>query len=214
MPVVDAGYVTGMECLPGLRTDQQDRRYITAMRIIGLDLSLTSTGVARIDPENVKLETWTIGTKPEMGSTVIRARSIALRVTDLMKRGDFVVVEDYAYGMGPAKSSTITLAELGGIVKLFVRQITGREALPVTTSQMRKFISGDGKVKKEVIPIHTYKRYMVTFNSHDECVAAVLADIGSHLINKGMFGLTSNKQREVLTGLVKKNQEYLQSIAC
>lgn len=183
--------------------------------VVGLDLSLSSTGFARFDLGDSSLETWTLKTKITDGSTVFRAKTIAMKILALMQPGDMPFIEDYAFSIKPQASSIVTLGELGGIVKLLLLQFTGREALTFTTSEMRKFISGDGKLKKEMIPVWTYKRYDREMHSHDECVAAVLADMGLNLmgVKPLPFPIAGKKQQDVIDRLQKKYMAELQSLA-
>jgi hypothetical protein len=188
---------------------------MTITGVVGLDLSLSGTGFARIDLQEGTIETWTLSAKSPEGSVIHRARVIGMRILRLMKPTDLAFIEDYAFSIRPKASSVVTLGELGGVVKLLVTQFTGFEPLTFTTSEMRKFCSGRGDIKKEVIPVWTYKRYGRECHSHDECVALILADIGCHLIEVEpiMFPMVDNKQREIIKRLQKKYLGHLQSLA-
>jgi len=49
---------------------------------------------------------------------------------------------------------------------------------------LKKFVCGKGGVKKEVILLHTYKRYNETFENNNICDAFVLAKIAEAIINQ------------------------------
>ena len=183
--------------------------------VVGLDMSLTSTGFARIDLLDGTLETWTFGTKEGAGSTIKRAKDIGMRILNVMKPDDFVFMEDYAFSIKPKASSVVTLGELGGVVKLLLSQFTGLMPFTLTTSEMRKFVSGHGDLKKEMIPVWTYKRYGREMHSHDECVASVLADMGTHIleINQPQYPMTGKHQHEIIKRLRGKYLGALQSLA-
>jgi len=183
--------------------------------VVGLDLSLRGSGFARIDILDGTLETWTFATKEGSGSTVKRAKEIGMKILNVMKPTDFVFLEDYAFSVKPKASSVVTLGELGGVVKLFLSQFIGIMPFTLTTSEMRKFVSGHGDLKKEMIPVWTYKRYGREMHSHDECVATVLADMGTHImeINQPQFPMTTKNQVEIIKRLRGKYLGALQALA-
>jgi hypothetical protein len=183
--------------------------------IVGLDLSLRGTGFARMDLLDGTLETWTFATKEGSGSTVKRAKEIGMKILNVMQPTDLVFLEDYAFSVKPKASSVVTLGELGGIVKLLLSQFTGLMPFTLPTSEMRKFVSGKGDLKKEMIPVWTYKRYGREMHGHDECVAAVLADMGTHIleINQPPFPMTLKSQTDIIKRLRGKYLGALQAIA-
>jgi Holliday junction resolvasome RuvABC endonuclease subunit len=183
--------------------------------VVGLDLSLRGTGFARIDMLDGTLETWTFGTKEGSGSTVKRAKEIGMKILNVMQPTDFVFLEDYAFSIRPKASSVVTLGELGGVVKLLLSQFTGLMPFTLTTSEMRKFVSGHGDLKKEMIPVWTYKRYGREMHSHDECVASVLADMGTHImeVNQPQYPVTTKNQADIIKRLHGKYLGALQALA-
>src|SRR5689334_15225953 len=110
--------------------------------IIGLDLSLSSTGFHRLGD-------YASGAiSPQKLGGMERIDFILGRVTELVREGDFVVVENHAFhAVGAARSQ---LAELSGIVKFWMwrRKIDYVLVAPTT---LKKFILGSGKGEKSVI---------------------------------------------------------------
>src|SRR5215208_872303 len=165
--------------------------------IIGLDLSLSSTGYHQLVGELVSGNIDTEG----LGG-MERVDFILARVTELVHEGDFVVIENNAFNaIGRAKSG---LAELNGIVKFWLwrRKI---EYVLVAPTTLKKFILGKGKGDKSLILREVYKSYGLNATTDDEADACVLAHIGACLI--GREEPRNQAQREVLftlTGEKKK----------
>lgn len=150
------------------------------MSIIGIDLSLTSTGLVRVGKtESVT----TIKTKPKDGHNLARYEKIRKEICALVRRGDFVFVENYAFKINPKQTSSIvSLAELGGIVKWALVKRTGRIPFVVSPSTLKLFVSGHGHSKKEEMRLAAYKKWGKEFKNSDECDAYGLARLGVYLI--------------------------------
>ena len=149
------------------------------MVIVGLDLSLTGTGMARLDES--KHETWNFGTKPEAGTRIERSMMIAEKIRANSEKTDLFFIEDYAYSIKPKQSSLVTLGELGGIVKLVLWRWTGRHPTVIGSGTIKKWISGSGVLRKDMIPVAVFKKFKVDLKTHDEHVAYGLADLGLNL---------------------------------
>ena len=111
--------------------------------IVGLDLSLTGTGFARVtenSDSNISIETKFMPTRADSGTRITRYRRIAKAIVRSVEKNDIVFIEDYAYGIKPKASSIVTLGELGGIVRLALALHTGNEPLTITTGEMRKYL--------------------------------------------------------------------------
>lgn len=176
-----------------------DYTHLEPENIVGLDLSLTSTGYHRIgtrtsgniDTEALKLTGWE------------RIEFIIKNVMALVNEGDFVLIENNAFNaMGQAKSA---LAELNGLIKyhLWKRNINFKLVAPTT---LKKFILGAGKGKeKSQITKEVLKQFHVDALTDDEADAVVLAHIGCCLV--GLEEPANVKQREVLHTLTAEKKK-------
>ena len=166
--------------------------------IVGLDLSLSSTGYHTLVGE---LISGAIVTNDKL-SSMERIDFILARIAELVHEGDFVLIENNAFNaIGRAKS---VLAELNGIVKFWLwrRKI---EYVLVAPTTLKKFILGKGKGEKSLILREVFKAYGLNAGTDDEADACVLAHIGACLIGREephnqaqrevMFTLTATKRR-------------------
>lgn len=139
------------------------------MKIMGLDLSLTSTGVCNILGVNCSLLTSTKGDERLMWFDE-QYRQLA----ESPGRPDLIVLEGYAYGR-PNQAHQI--GELGGVVRLRLR----RESIPYVTvppSTLKKYATGKGNASKDQVLIAAVKRSGIEFNNNDEADAWWLRQIG------------------------------------
>ncbi len=130
-------------------------------RIVGLDLSLTGTGVATNDGET------TIRTS---AAAPLEARLIAIRdhvlahvnvPTDVL-----VVIEDFVT-RSPAAS---TLGMVHGIVRVALTE-AGIPFVLVPPATLKKYVTGKGNAKKDDMRMETYKRFGFDFADDNQCDA-------------------------------------------
>ena len=153
--------------------------------VVGIDPSLTGTGFARLE-ENGKLGAMgNFGTQANYGVMPERWLYIVKNILPYIQPNDIVLIEDYAYGKATGNrkngqksdSSVITLAELGGVLKLSVYNRTKRYPITVSSTTLKAYL-GDGKMKKDMMPKEVYKKLGIDCKTHDEYVALALADLG------------------------------------
>ena len=152
--------------------------------IIGLDLSLTSSGVA-VKPalaDNRKEKVFAIPTTAKE-SIEDRWKKIALGIKHEVRAGDSCFIEDYAYGMPSQRSNLTTLAEVGGIIKFMLLNM-GVPVFPVSPGTLKKWATGKGNAKKEDMKLAVYKKFGREFVTSDEADAFLLADFGNCVLQR------------------------------
>lgn len=185
--------------------------------ILGLDLSLTATGIALISPTVHSFgsavavqEIWptsgdpyqlhTICLEPNNENQFERWRYISDWVLGIAIHADLILIEGYSYG---SPNVMAALGELGGIVRyrLLDRYDKGK-LITVPPSTLKKFVIGKGVGDKSIMLLETYKRWKISFTNHNICDAFGLAMIGMALVDGGTEGLTK-PQLEVIETLTK-----------
>lgn len=167
--------------------------------IIGLDLSLTSTGVVVLTGENSisKIENFVLTSK---NRGVIRLNNYADHTLELMAKyePDLVVIEGYAFGR---PNQMAALGELGGVVKnLFYNY--GQEYIIVPPTRLKKFVCGRGNAKKDEMRLEVYKRWGFEAKTDDEIDAYGLARIGRAYLDLDKDLIKA--QKEVIEDLKKE----------
>lgn len=168
------------------------------MSVLGIDLSLTGTGLALIgDLASVEYKygklplatchvyydganTLVLRLLPEHSNDYYRWNLVREYLIDLIRPVmtntlPAVVIEGYAYG---SPFNREALAELGGIVRWTMRQQYGITPTVVAPTTLKRFLLGSGKGEKELMLKECFKRYHADFNDNNMCDAYVLAKIG------------------------------------
>lgn len=174
-------------------------------KILGLDLSLTSTG-------------WHYGTglpygaiEPKLKSPITpndqNRRLGWIRDTlneTVLQHGipDLIVMEGYGYGSMTGNAQ----AELGGVIRLFLYEHhfhVGDNVIIVAPTSLKKFATGKGNAEKETMRAYALKHYgFDDLEVKDDVVDAFfLAQIGYVLT--GQMEVRNQIQQEVITLLTE-----------
>lgn len=152
------------------------------MKIMGLDISLTGTGVVILDcPINSKVHPGdftylnTIDTKKLFGMQ--RCEYIRNQIDMVIKnyQPDIVIIEGYAYG---AKGRAVyDLGEIGGIIRhlLYTNNINYKEVPP---NSLKLFVTKDGRASKEDMMFTLENLYGKIFADDNQADAMGLALFG------------------------------------
>ncbi|MEO3978833.1 Holliday junction endonuclease [Streptomyces sp. CAU 1734] len=158
---------------------------MTALRVIGLDLSITATGIAYRDGS-----TGTAGGSSAMGDrrlvTIVDMVDIAVGGPDsgLGPLPDLVVLEDLPTH---AKSAGVT-----GMVHGAVRALLVRRTVPyalVTPATLKAYATGKGTADKTAMAMAAYKRAGREFADDNQCDAWWLRAAGLDRLGHPEFPL-------------------------
>ncbi len=150
------------------------------MKVVGIDASLTSTGVAAINLDTGVTSVDRIESKPGGASLALRHQrlmSIRRRLAEWTSMADLVVLEGLAFA-----SSTGQATERAGLWWLIVDSL-GPTYLPVAVvapTARAKYATGKGNAKKDAVLAAVIRRYVdVDVSGNDEADALVLAAMGA-----------------------------------
>jgi crossover junction endodeoxyribonuclease RuvC len=145
--------------------------------VVGLDLSLTSTGFAVVTAIGRNAET----IKRPQYKGVARLRSIrdaiTNRVDGVLPR--LVVIEGYSFGS--RASHAHSLGELGGVVRVALEEL-GVRWVDLPPSTLKKYATGRGNADKGLMLAEAVRRLGYAGSSNDEADALWLACAGHHLL--------------------------------
>jgi len=163
---------------------------------IGFDLSLSSTGFAVVTDKGVLLDSGVIKSKQK---GVKRLLEITEKVISLFVRYEPILICIEGYGF--ASNTVAWSAELGGHVKCELEK-AGATYLIVGPNQLKKFVTGKGAGKKNIVMMHAFKKYGIEFDDDNECDAFILAMIAQAYVED----IELNKaQQEVMKKLRGEN---------
>jgi len=170
------------------------------IKVLGLDLS-TVTGYAMAEytaGAPTPISTGEFGTiSHKKINSWPRVNAIAADVMDVVARNqpDLVVIEGYGFGQ---MASIVTLAEIGSTIRFLLWQ-NDQPFMDVPPSSLKKFLTGHGNAKKEMMILHVFQQYGVTVKTNDEADAIALAMFG--LCAAGVKFTTA--QRETVSSILK-----------
>lgn len=161
------------------------------MLVLGIDQSLTATGIALIDFKNGKSRiqsTETVKTKEFGAQRLIDIRKkVATYLEDSMIKA--VVRENYAFAA--TGRSTFSTGELGGVLNVLIHEkgfIEGKNYHIIHNTSWKKFLLGQGNLKKDTnYLMEVYKKLGIQFKTDGESDAYCLAMMGGfiHSIKTG-----------------------------
>lgn len=178
-------------------------------QVVGLDLSLTATGVAHGDgstevllprePRRAKGETRTIDLDIArlvwIRDTVIEACEAPLTG----RPADLVVVEDYAPQAAAGSQAKIQAGELGGLVRVALTE-RGLPWVLVSTGTLKVYATGSGSSNKTAMALAAQKRAGLEFGGtkdDNRCDAWWLRALGLHALGHPVLQLPATHTRAV-----------------
>lgn len=160
---------------------------------IGIDPGSKNCAVVIWSPTRGLFTTWK--PKGEMPTGVLRLRKLMLEISELFNK---LAAHDAAGHIGLVAMESYSMAErygqhasgeIGAAIKLTIlAHFDARDprAYPVLVApgQLKKFCSGSGSTKKEMIPKEVLKRWSMDFDDQNIAEAYVLARI-AHAVDTG-----------------------------
>jgi Holliday junction resolvasome RuvABC endonuclease subunit len=186
----------------------EDRKEV---KVVGLDLSLTATGVAvaqknlspvrlvsvmslsglhadRTDYPGLHMRLGAVKTSPrnfvntfERINKIIREIEVFVNVCSAEEQEPDLWVLE-DYFVGPHARAAIELTELGAVVRNWLFT-TGRSFITIYPSQLKKFIIGKGTGDKGLVMMNVFKRWGVEVQENNSADAAVAANAGIAILD-------------------------------
>lgn len=133
------------------------------MRIVGLDLSISATGVAEADGSLRTIKTKVRG--PEMLDWM---QTEILSITESV---DLVAMEGYSFGS--KGRSVFNIGELGGVIRLgFYR--AGMPYVEIPPTNLKKYATGKGNSAKDEVLVQSVHRLEILPRDNNQADAAWL----------------------------------------
>lgn len=146
------------------------------MRILGLDLSLRSTGYVLLEDDQVAWH----GCVGDDNPGVARLAMFDAWIRRALYGGaeglipDHVSLEGYSYGSPAGKTQAFSLGELGGVIRLAIHQ-AGIPMHIIPPGTWKKELCGNGSLDKTKSALEIFKRYGVEFARQDTLDAWAVA---------------------------------------
>lgn len=156
--------------------------------ILGLDLSLTSTGVCYMGSEDGSFVHRSIAVKDRGTDRLIAIENELDQWLDEYKaRPSWIFAEGYSYNSRAGKQFDI--GELGGVIKRYIKlkwEELGSKIVIVPPTSLKMLICKSGNARKELMREWVYRSYGVgseTLKTNDEVDAYALCRFGYTWLN-------------------------------
>lgn len=154
--------------------------------VVGIDQSLTESGIVVL-MNNAALTSCVI--KPGTRRGIVRLMHIENVLRSFIpSNAKLIVMEGYAFN--PRAGQSFSLGELGGIVKrlAYTLQIP---LISIAPGTLKKYVTGDGAAKKNVMLLGAFKKFGVSFTNDNECDAYCLARLGEEMLQADAGTITA-----------------------
>ena len=142
---------------------------------VGVDLSLSETGLVVLDKTFKILQQELIATYP---TTNIESRILEIkdRLTKFFNKDSIIYLEGLSFGS--RGQSMLELAGLHYLIRAHLYQ-SNFYYKPIPPTTVKKFITGKGNCKKELMLLKVYKKFGIEFNNNNLCDAYSLARLAA-----------------------------------
>jgi len=149
---------------------------------IGCDLSLTGTGVVVIDENGNIIKEQLISTK---STQLIEVRIIEIwsKIRQIISEYPCVNIHIEGLSYGSKGASTLDLAGLNLFIRINL-MIMDQKFTIIPPTVLKKFISGKGNIKKNIVLKEIYKKFGKDFSDDNLADAFVLSEISRNKDNK------------------------------
>ena len=155
-------------------------------RVVGLDISLTNTGVAVLGPDSTDLFRVSSKTCPDnIGSRLSRFDGVLAKMPET-SRDDLVVIEQPAFSRTSGKHH-----DRSGLWWFVVDNAasSGSRVVEAPPSTVKKYATGKGNAGKMEVMAAVIKRFpQLTVHDDNEADALVLACLGARLLGHPVDG--------------------------
>lgn len=197
----------------------------SSLKIVGLDLSLTGTGVAILRLSSGKWATpelHTVRPRPAPKGPVSRTYEAerlhdvvaTLRGMQIFEGTSLVGIEDYAYGIGAGQTNCIfELGELGGCVRYLLIE-SGIPFIEIPITVGKKWATGNGSAKKPQVADHMSTLWVLPKfeeSQYDSSDALALGSAAAHrllgdLPGKKLYQFQGKLAKELEIVSARKNR--------
>ncbi len=170
---------------------------------MGLDLSLNGTAIVVIDDKGKIISQSRFKTKPD---SLIEERLLFIseQVLNVLKNNQ-TIERLYIEGLSFSSSgqSTMELAGLHYVMRCFIFQLYGLNYKMISPPSLKKFVSGVGNCKKNLMLLYTFKKFGEEFDDDNICDAYCLSRLALDEHRRGLPSINT----QVSKG--KKKQKFL-----
>lgn len=168
--------------------------------VVGLDLSLTSTGYAVIDDKLPHVRVGTITSKGAADATLRqrgdRARTLLRKVLDIARCAELVVIEGPSFGQARQSGTHDRSGLWWLVVDELLHQGLPTDVVEIPPATLKTYATGKGNASKDQVLAAVVRRYaQADVAGNDEADALVLAAMGTRFLGEPIDDLPQTHLR-------------------
>lgn len=136
-------------------------------RVLGVDLSLTSTGLALVQDKRLVYSECVRPPGPQKACLEVRIDHVVRAVVNLARQADLIAVESPAYGV---HKPALVLGEVRGAVRMALWERGFQYYMDANISTVKLFATGHGNASKAMM-VGAAKPYFLTSYDHNQADA-------------------------------------------
>ena len=176
------------------------------MKIMGIDPSLTGTGVCILETPNTIIFDKEIITKDKNTERLITI-SRELKTILTLYIPELICLEGYAYA-NPNQAHQ--LGELGGIIRILLHEYNYKKRNNnlkiIQPTTLKKFITSKGNCKKELILKEVYKQFNYDTDSNNIADAFALTMVGLPILVPEEYEKLTKVRKEVINKILEEKE--------
>jgi len=180
------------------------------MNIIGIDPSLTGTGIVCLEDGDYVDSKVVISKYKDINRLIDIREQIRIFMFKNKNIIHSVVIEGFAFGA--RGMAMFDLGMLSGILRAFIME-SNLKLLVIQPTMLKKFVTGKGNVHKDLMLMNVYKKWKIDFTefkgqANNVCDAFGLAQIGwsKYCIDNDMKIKLTKEQKEVIEKISKEQE--------
>lgn len=149
---------------------------------VGIDPSYTESGIVVLDTDTGKLLKQKVIKTNNQLSEIVRVRNIWNNIENLIENRiiDVVSLEGLAFN---SHNKAHQIGYLHFRIREYLKEYESHPKLIIPSpSQLKKFVTGKGQSKKELVLLNTYKQWGIEFTNNNLADAYGLAQLGRAVI--------------------------------
>ena len=150
------------------------------MKYIGIDLSLSGTGVVVLDDDGQMIENHLISTTPKQ-TIEERILEISNKIVEIRNRYKLCTFFIEGLSFGSRGQKMLELAALHYYVRIDIF-CSHHDYHVIPPTKVKKYITGKGNCEKNLMLLKAYKKWNVEFDNDNVCDAFCMAKYGYEVI--------------------------------
>lgn len=153
------------------------------MFFVGIDASLTATGLIILDDTGKIFNSTIISSKKKGMDRLVDLEKQVKKILSTYQPAKMIKVYVEGYSFGSRIGQAFSIGEWGGVLKKCLYEL-GYQVTLIPPTVLKKFVTGKGNAKKELMMLEVFKKWKESFNNNNLADAYGLARLAWAGVNQ------------------------------